>query len=129
MKSDFTLKIPAGLPKGEHRILFSDADTLNRMQSVAAMSEPLHGYPANRFADQSGTQQQQALHFAGGARPTVFYEDKTLPSLPASIMNVMQTDRTASRHLQASSESAIEQGSIPFDMLIDGSYSLRITVK
>ncbi len=24
-------------------------------------------------------------------RPTVFYEDKTLPSLPASIMNVMQT--------------------------------------
>jgi len=62
-------------------------------------------------------------------RPTVFYEDKTLPSLPASIMNVMQTDRTASRHLQSSAESAIEQGSIPFDMLIDGSYSLRITVK
>ncbi len=32
-------------------------------------------------------------------RPTVFYEDKTLPSLPASVMNVMQTGRTASRHL------------------------------
>ena len=37
------VKIPAGLPKGEHRILLSDADTLNRMQSVAAT--------ANRFID------------------------------------------------------------------------------
>jgi len=31
IERDFTLKIPAGLPKGEHRVLFSDADTLNRM--------------------------------------------------------------------------------------------------
>jgi hypothetical protein len=44
-------------------------------------------------------------------------------------MNVMQTDRTASRRLQSSAESAMEQGSIPFDMLIEGSFSLRITVK
>jgi hypothetical protein len=41
----------------------------------------------------------------------------------------MQTGRTASRHLVSSSESAVEQGSIPFDLLIDGSYSLRVTVK
>jgi hypothetical protein len=41
----------------------------------------------------------------------------------------MQTGRTASRHLVSSSESAVEQGSIPFDLMIDGSYSLRVTVK
>ena len=62
-------------------------------------------------------------------RPTVYYEDKTLPSLPASIANVMQTGRTASRSLVASAETAVEQGSIPFDLMIDGSYSLRVTVK
>ena len=30
------VKIPAGMPKGDHRILFSDADTMNRMQHAAA---------------------------------------------------------------------------------------------
>jgi hypothetical protein len=126
---DFLLKIPAGLPKGEHRVLFSDAETLNRMQSAAAMSE--------RFIDIKQTVSLMNQERSNNRlyvsliepRPTVFYEDKILPSLPASIMNVMQTDRTASRRLVSSSESAIEQGSIPFNMLIDGSYSLRITVK
>ena len=36
IETSVTVKIPAGLPKGEHRILFSDADTLNRMQTSAA---------------------------------------------------------------------------------------------
>jgi hypothetical protein len=59
----------------------------------------------------------------------VFSEDKTLPSLPASIMNVMQTGRSASRHYVTSSESAVEQGSISFDQVVNGSYTLKITVK
>ena len=43
LERDFNIKIPAGLPKGDHRILLSDADTLNRMQSMAAYM--------NRFMD------------------------------------------------------------------------------
>jgi hypothetical protein len=129
IEKDFMLKIPAGLPKGEHRVLFSDADTLNRMQSVATMSEPFIDIKQTVSLMNQERSNNKLYVSLIEPRPTVFYEDKTLPSLPASIMNVMQTDRTASRHLQASAESAIEQGSIPFDMLIDGSYSLRITVK
>ena len=129
IEKDFTLKIPAGLPKGEHRVLFSDADTLNRMQSVATMSEPFIDIKQTVSLMNQERSNNKLYVSLVEPRPTVFFEDKTLPSLPASIMNVMQTDRTASRHLQASAESAIEQGSIPFDMLIDGSYSLRITVK
>ena len=129
IEKDFMLKIPAGLPKGEHRVLFSDADTLNRMQSAATMSEPFIDIKQTVSLMNQERSNNKLYISLVEPRPTVFYEDKTLPSLPASIMNVMQTDRTASRHLQSSSESAIEQGSIPFDMLIDGSYSLRITVK
>lgn len=129
IERDFTLKIPAGLPKGEHRVLFSDAETLNRLQSAAAMSEPFIDIKQTVSLMNQERSNNKLYVSLVEPRPTVFYEDKTLPSLPASIMNVMQTDRTASRHLQSSSESAIEQGSIPFDMLIDGSYSLRITVK
>ena len=44
-------------------------------------------------------------------------------------MNVMQTGRTASRHFASSPESAVEQGSIPFELAINGSYTLKITVK
>jgi hypothetical protein len=129
IEKDFTLKIPAGLPKGEHRVLFSDAETLNRMQSTAAASEPFIDIKQTVSLMNQERSNNKLYVSLVEPRPTVFYEDKTLPDLPASIMNVMQTDRTASRHLQASSESAIEQGSIPFDMLIDGSFSLRITVK
>jgi hypothetical protein len=129
IEKDFMLKIPAGLPKGEHRVLFSDADTLNRMQSVATASEPFIDIKQTVSLMNQERSNNKLYVSLVEPRPTVFYEDKTLPSLPASIMNVMQTDRTASRHLQSSPESAIEQGSIPFDMLIDGSYSLRITVK
>jgi hypothetical protein len=129
IERDFTLKIPAGLPKGEHRVLFSDADTLNRMQSAAAMSEPFIDIKQTVSLMNQERSNNKLYVSLVEPRPTVFYEDKTLPSLPASVMNVMQTDRTASRRLQSSAESAMEQGSIPFDMLIEGSFSLRITVK
>jgi hypothetical protein len=129
IERDFTLKVPAGLPKGEHRVLFSDADTLNRLQSTAAMSEPFIDIKQTVSLINQERSNNKLYVSLIEPRPTVFYEDKTLPSLPASIMNVMQTDRTASRRLQASAESAMEQGSIPFDMLIGGSFSLRITVK
>ncbi|HTW64959.1 MAG TPA: hypothetical protein VME17_10105 [Bryobacteraceae bacterium] len=129
IERDFTLKIPAGLPKGQHRVLFSDAETLNRLQNAAAASEPFIDIKQTVSLMNQERSNNKLYVSLIEPRPTVFYEDKTLPSLPASIMNVMQTDRTASRRLQSSAESAIEQGSIPFDMLIDGSFSLRITVK
>ena len=38
IQREVTVKIPAGLAKGDHRILLSDADTLNRMQSAAGFT-------------------------------------------------------------------------------------------
>lgn len=129
IERDFTVKIPEGLPKGEHRILLSDADTLNRMQAAAASS--------NNYIDLEQTvsliNQERAnnkLYVSlVQARPTVYYDDKKLPSLPASVLNVMQTGRTASRSVLSSAETAHEQLAIPFDQVISGSYSLKITVK
>jgi hypothetical protein len=129
LERDFTLKIPPGLPKGEHRILLSDADTLNRMQSVAGMSDRFMDIPQTISLINQERSNNKLYISLVEPHPTVFFEDKTLPSLPASVVNVMQTGRTASRHLVSSSESAVEQGSIPFDLMIDGSYSLRVTVK
>jgi hypothetical protein len=99
------------------------------MQSVASASDRFMDIPQTvSLINQERTNNKLYISLVE-PRPTVFYEDKTLPSLPASVMNVMQTGRTASRHLVSSPESAVEQGSIPFDLMIDGSYSLKVTVK
>src|SRR5579871_1240584 len=129
IERDFLLKIPAGLPKGDQRILLSDAETLNRMQTVAGLSEPFMDIPQTVSLINQERSNNQVYVSLVEPSPTVFYEDKTLPSLPPSVMNVMQTGRTASRRLMATPESAVEQGSIPFDLLVEGSYSLKITVK
>ncbi|HYL34987.1 MAG TPA: hypothetical protein VEV17_03620 [Bryobacteraceae bacterium] len=129
IEREFLLKIPAALAKGEHRILLSDAETLNRIQTVAGLSERFMDIPQTVSLINQERSNNKLYISLVEPRPTVFYEDKTLPSLPASIMNVMQTGRTASRRFVSSAESAVEQGSVPFDLMIDGSYSLRILVK
>jgi len=129
IERDFNLKIPAGLTKGDHRILLSDAETLNRMQTVAGMADRFLDLPQMVSLINQERSNNKLYISLIEPRPTVFYEDKTLPSLPASVVNVMQTGRTASRHLVSSTESAVEQGSIPFDLMIDGAYSLKLTVK
>ena len=124
-----SVRIPAGFPKGEHRILVSDADTLNRMQSAAGA--------ANRFIDLPQTvsllnqeRTNDKLYVAlVQSRPTVYYDDKTMPSLPASVANVMQNGRAGSRTFVTSPETAEEQAALPFEMQISGSASLRIRVR
>jgi hypothetical protein len=129
IERDFTVKLPAGLSKGEHRILLSDAETLNRMQSTAGLVDRFLDIPQTvSLLNQERSNNQLYISLVE-ARPTVYFEDKALPSLPASVMNVMQTGRTASRHFLSSPESAIEQGSIAFEQVVNGSYGLKISVK
>ncbi len=126
---EFKVKIPAGLAPGEHRILLSDADTLNRMQSAAAFGNRFMDLPQMvSLLNQERTNNKLYISLVQ-ARPTVYADDKTLPSLPASVANVMQSGRTGNRPVIASAESAVEQMAVPFDFVISGSYSLRIQVK
>lgn len=129
IEREIRVRIPEGFPKGDHRILLSDADTLNRMQSVALLT--------SRFLDLNQTvslinkERSNNRLYASlvQSAPTVYYEDKTMPSLPASVANVMANGRAATRPLVATPESARELASVPFDLLITGGYSLRVKVK
>jgi hypothetical protein len=129
IERDLTVQLPAGLPRGEHRIVLSDADTLNRMQNMAGF--------LNRYIDLRQTvslinqeRSNNKLYISLlQASPTAYYDDKTLPSLPPSVLNVLQTGRAASRSVITSADSASEQMAIPFDYVISGSYTLKITVK
>ena len=129
MERSVTVRIPAGMPKGDHRILFSDADTLNRLQSVAAAGSRYMDIPETvSLLNQERGNNRLYVSLVEG-RATYFTDDKTLPSLPASMVNLLQADHAASKSLAGTPETAEEQLSVPFDEMVSGSYSLRITVK
>jgi hypothetical protein len=129
LERDFKVKIPVGLAKGEHRILLSDAETVNRMQSAAGV--------ANRYIDLPQTvsllNQERSNNNLYVSMvepvPTAYYDDKTLPSVPASVLNVLLAGRAPNRSLLTSPETATEQMALPFDYVVTGSYSLKINVK
>jgi len=129
IERDFTVKIPDGLARGDHRILLSDADTVNRMQNMAGS--------ANRYLDlpqivslfnQERSNNKLYISVVESV-PTAYFDDKTLPSLPASVLNVMGSGKASSRSLVTSPETATEQMALAFDYMVTGSYSLRIYVK
>ena len=129
MERSITVKIPAGLSKGEHRILLSDADTLNRLQSVASSGSRFMDIPETvSLLNQERSNNRMYVSLVEG-RATYFTDDKTLPALPASMVNLLQADHAASKSLAGTPETAQEQLSVPFDEMVSGSYSLRIVVK
>ena len=125
----FDVKIPPGLGKGDHRILLSDADTVNRMQSMAGSSNRYIDIPQTVSLINQERSNNKLYVSLLESTPTAYYDDKTMPSLPSSVLNVMQAGRASSRSMVTSPESATEQMSIPFDYVVSGSYSLRFTVK
>jgi hypothetical protein len=129
MQREVTVKIPAGLAKGDHRILLSDADTLNRMQSAAGFNNRFIDVPqAVSLLNQERSNNRLYVSLVK-ASPTAYYDDKTMPSMPSSVLNVIQSGRASNRTMVTTPETASEQASIPFDYMVTGSYSIRIHVK
>jgi len=129
IERQFTINLPPGIAKGEHRILLSDAETLNRVQNVIEAG--------NHFIDISQTvsllnqeRSNDRLYISLlESSPTAYYDDKTLPNLPLSVLNVMQSGRSLNRELTTLPETASEQMSLPFDYVVAGSYTLKVDVK
>lgn len=125
---DFRIQIPAGMPRGEHRLLVSDGATLNRPQMLAAMS--------NRFLDlrqvisvmNQERGNDQVFVSLVESRPTIYSDDQELPGVPPSVLNVMQTGRGA-RPFTAIQETARPQVILPADEIVTGSAAVRFRVK
>jgi len=126
---EFKIHIPSGLPKGEHRILLSDAETLNRIQTAAGLANRYIGIPQTVSLINQERSNSKLYVALVEARPTVYADDKTMPSLPASVLNVLQSGQTQNRTFITAGESASEQQAIPFDFVVNGSYNVKITVK
>ena len=128
IEKTISVKIPAGLNKGEHQILFSDAEILSRFQNIASSLNRIEDLPqmvAMLNEERSNNRLYVSLI---ESQPTVYSDEKVLPSLPASVLNVMQSGRATNHQFVSSPESAQEQTSVGFDEVVTGSYSLKIYV-
>jgi hypothetical protein len=129
IERSLVVKIPAGMPKGEHRIQFSDSDTLTRSQDGATQNNRTMTLPETVSLLNQERDNNRLYVSLVQSRSTFYADDKTMPNLPSSVLNVMQTERNASRALVGAPDSTQVQQSIPFDQVVSGSYSLRIKVK
>jgi hypothetical protein len=129
IEKSFSLTVPEGLSKGEHRIMLSDADTMNRLQTMAGMTQRyIDVKQAVSLINQERTNNRLYVSLVEDT-PTAYYEDKMMPSLPPSVLNVMQAGRASSRSIVMAPDSATEQMSLPFDYVISGSYALKFVVR
>jgi hypothetical protein len=129
IEREFAVTIPPTLAKGEHRILLSDADTLNRMQSAAASMNRYIDVPQIVSLVNQERSNDKLYVSLVEQRPALYYDDKIMPSLPASVLNVLESGQAASHPFVSSSESAVEQAAIPFDYVVNGSFALKLSVK
>jgi len=129
IERSLTVKIPAGMPKGEHRLLFSDANTLDRSQDGAVKNDKNMDIPSTVSLLNQERDNNRLYVSLVQSRATFYSDDKTLPNLPSSVANVMQTERNSGRSMVGTPESTQVQQSIPFDQVVSGNYSMRIKVK
>ena len=129
IEREFKIHVPVGLAKGDHRILLSDAETANRMQNMAGFMNRYIDLPQTVSLINQERSNNKLYVSLLQSSPTAYYDDKTMPSLPASVLNVMQAGRASNRPVITAPESATQQAAIPFDYVVSGSYSLKITVK
>ncbi len=84
-------------PAGDHRVLLSDADTLNRMQNISGIVNRYMDIPETvSLINQERTNNKLYVSLVE-ASPTAYVDDKTLPSLPSSVLNVMQAGQRPTR--------------------------------
>jgi hypothetical protein len=122
------VKIPPGLARGQHEILFSDAETLSHFQNIAASLNRIEDIPQTVALLNQERSNNRLYVSLIESQPTVYSDEKILPSLPASVLNVMQSGRATNNQFVSAPESAHEQTSVPFDTVITGNYSLKMYV-
>lgn len=128
IERSFTLTVPPQITPGEHRVLFSDAETLNRQRSlVRSTNKHLDLDQTVSLLNQERSNDKLYVSLVQAA-PSLYAEDKVLPRLPGSVLNVMNPATAPTRSAVNLSQTIEEAVAIPFDYMVDGSLMLRLKV-
>jgi hypothetical protein len=123
------VKIPTSASKGTLRILVSDGDTLDHVGHGSAgfgRSLDLASTIALLNKEHSNNRVYVSLLEAD---PEARVADKVMPTLPISIMNVMDGMR-GNQEMVVSGESSVDEtATAPLDYVVSGAQLLTVTVK
>ena len=122
------VKVPTSTPKGTLRILVSDGDTLDRMRRAVpafARKMDLASTIAMINKDHANTRLYVSLL---EANPQAIVEDKVMPTLPLSVMNVMEGMR-GTQDMVVIGESSVNEASAPMDYVVSGAQLISVTIK
>jgi hypothetical protein len=122
------IKIPTSTPKGLLRILVSDGASLDRMRN--------QGMGPNRNLDLASTiAMLNQAHLNSRlyvslleANPEAMVGDKVMPTLPLSVMNVMDGMR-GTQDMVVTGESSVSEASTPLDYVVSGAQIITVKVK
>ena len=123
------IRIPTSTSKGTLRILVSDGDTLDRMhRGTPMMNRGLGLAPTIALLNQEHNNDRVYVSLIQ-SDPEAMVADKVMPTLPLSVMNVMDNMRGTQDMIVLGESSVSEASTDPLDYVVSGAQMLTINVK
>jgi hypothetical protein len=123
------IRIPTSTSKGPLRILVSDGETLDRMnRGTPMMNRGLGLAPTIALLNRERANDRVYVSLLG-SDPEAMVADKVMPTLPLSVMNVMENMRGTQDMVVLGESSVIEASTDPLDYVVSGAQMLIINIK
>jgi hypothetical protein len=123
------IRIPTSTSKGTLRILVSDGDTLDRMhRGTPMMNRGLGLAPTIALLNKERANDRVYVSLLG-SDPEAMVADKVMPTLPLSVMNVMENMRGTQDMVVLGESSVGEASTDPLDYVVSGAQMLTISIK
>ncbi|MGB9206453.1 MAG: SpoIVB peptidase S55 [Terriglobales bacterium] len=123
------IRIPTSTSKGTLRILVSDGDTLDRMRrGTPMMNRGLGLAPTIALLNKERSNDRVYVSLLG-SDPEAMVADKVMPTLPLSIMNVMDNLRGTQEMVVLGESSVSEASTDSLDYVVSGAQMLTINIK
>ena len=123
------IRIPTSTSKGTLRILVSDGDTLDRMRHNLPMANRKLGLASTIALLNKEHANNRVYVSLLEADPEAMVADKVMPTLPLSVMNVMDNMRGTQEMVVLGESSVNEASTDPLDYVVSGGQILTINVK
>jgi hypothetical protein len=129
MVQHIPIRIPTSASKGTLRIMVSDGDTVDRMRRGMPMLNRKLGLASTISMLNKEHSNNRVYVSLLEADPEVMVADKLMPTLPLSVMNVMDNMR-GTQEMVVFGESAVNEASTePLDYVVSGAQVLTVNVK
>ena len=123
------IRIPTSASKGALRILVSDGDTLDRMHRAAPMMGRGLGLAPTIALLNKERSNDRVYVSLFDSDPEAMVADKVMPTLPLSVMNVMDNMRGTQDMVVLGESSVSEASTEPLDYVVSGAQMLTINIK